>query len=111
MRQDARNADTVFAQAIEIASPQERAAFLENACANDPELRHEVESSLPITSGRASSWKGRLAHLVGTVDQPLTESPGSRHRAVQAPAEDSARAAWARSGWPSRTRRSNAASP
>jgi len=43
MSQNARNADTIFAQAIEIASTQERAAFLENACANDPELQREVE--------------------------------------------------------------------
>ena len=35
--------DTVFAQAIEIASAQERAVFLEEACRSDPQLRREVE--------------------------------------------------------------------
>jgi WD40 repeat protein/serine/threonine protein kinase len=78
MRPDARNADTIFAQAIEIASPQERAAFLENACANDPELRREVEK-LVADYFRAGGFLERpVAHIVGTVDQPLTESPGSR---------------------------------
>jgi hypothetical protein len=43
MRHDVRPADTVFAQAIAIESPQARAAFLDNACADDSELRQEVE--------------------------------------------------------------------
>ena len=38
-----RNSDTLFAQAIEIASPEERALFLGKACGNDLELRREVE--------------------------------------------------------------------
>jgi serine/threonine protein kinase/tetratricopeptide (TPR) repeat protein len=38
-----RNADTVFAEAIEIASPEERAAFIERAYASDAELRRQVE--------------------------------------------------------------------
>jgi serine/threonine protein kinase len=37
------NADSVFAEAIQIASPQERATYLEAACAGDPEQRRLLE--------------------------------------------------------------------
>jgi hypothetical protein len=40
---DLPNPETVFAQAIEIVSPEARAAFLDQACTNHPELRREVE--------------------------------------------------------------------
>jgi WD40 repeat protein/serine/threonine protein kinase len=77
MRQHVRNADTVFAQAIEIEAPQERAAFLENACANDPELQREVEK-LVHDYFRAGEFLERpAAHIVGTVDEPVTERPGT----------------------------------
>src|SRR5438128_5892359 len=77
MRQHARHADTVFAQAIEIAAPQERAAFLEDACANDAELRRELEQ-LVHDYFRAGAFLERpAAHLVGTMDEPLTERPGT----------------------------------
>jgi serine/threonine protein kinase/WD40 repeat protein len=78
MRQDARNADTLFAQAIEIASPQERAAFLENACANDPELRREVEKLVADYFRAGAFLEQPVAHIAGAGDQPLTEGPGSR---------------------------------
>ena len=45
----------VFEQALEIASPAERSAFLDRACASDPELRREVESLLRATAGPATS--------------------------------------------------------
>ena len=78
MRQDARNADTIFAQAIELASPEERAAFLENACANDPELRREVEKLVDDYFRAGEFLERPVAHIVGTVDQPLTDGRGSR---------------------------------
>jgi hypothetical protein len=37
--------DRVFAEALE-REPEERAAFLDDACGGDAELRHEVESLL-----------------------------------------------------------------
>src|SRR5215471_5365319 len=77
MRQDGRNVDTVFAQAIEIEAPEERAAFLENACAKDAELRREVEK-LVHDYFRAGEFLERpAAHIVGTADEPLTERPGT----------------------------------
>ncbi len=38
--------ESIFAQAIEKASPQERTAFLEEACAGDRELRAKIEALL-----------------------------------------------------------------
>ena len=38
MTRDLPNIETVFAQAIEIESPEDRAAFLDQACTNHPEL-------------------------------------------------------------------------
>jgi WD40 repeat protein len=40
------NEESVFAEAQEIPDPQERAAFLDRACAGDPGLRQNVESLL-----------------------------------------------------------------
>ena len=38
--------ESIFAQASEKKTPEERAAFLDQACAGDPELRKSVESLL-----------------------------------------------------------------
>src|SRR5215467_13123724 len=72
-----RGSDTVFAEAIEIASPEERALFLEKACAHDPELRREVEK-LVRDHFRAGAFLERpAAHLVATLDESPAEQPGT----------------------------------
>ena len=77
MSPDVRNADTVFAQAIEIASSEERDAFLEKALASDPEQRREVEK-LVRDYFRAGEFLERpAARLVATADEPLSERPGT----------------------------------
>ena len=70
--------DTIFAQAIEIESAQERAVFLEEACRSDPELRREVEK-LVRDHFRAGAFLERpAAHIVATVDEPpIAERPGT----------------------------------
>jgi serine/threonine-protein kinase len=40
------NEESVFAQALEKHDPQERAAFLDQACAGNPALRRNVDSLL-----------------------------------------------------------------
>src|SRR5262249_34920815 len=76
-RETAMSPDTIFAQAIEIASAQERAAFLEEACASDPELRREVEQ-LVRDHFRAGAFLERpAAHLVATGKAPVSERPGT----------------------------------
>src|SRR5216110_3211486 len=77
MSGDLPNSETIFAQAIEIASPEERAAFLEQACGNDAERRREVEK-LVVDHFRAGEFLERpAAHIVATVDEPLREAPGT----------------------------------
>jgi serine/threonine protein kinase len=69
--------DTIFAQAIEIASAEERAVFLEQACANDPGLRREVEQ-LVRDHFRAGAFLERpAAQLLTTVTRPVSEHPGT----------------------------------
>jgi serine/threonine protein kinase/Flp pilus assembly protein TadD len=69
--------DTIFAQAIEIESAPERAAFLDGACGSDPELRREVER-LVRDHFRAGAFLERpAAHLVvATAEEPAPEQPG-----------------------------------
>jgi serine/threonine protein kinase len=73
-----RSTDTVFAQAIEIACPQARARFLEQACASDPTLRREVEK-LVHDYFRAGTFLERPAAqlLATTQEPPITEAPGT----------------------------------
>ncbi len=40
------NEEAIFDEALEKKTPEERAAFLEKACADDAELRKSVESLL-----------------------------------------------------------------
>ena len=40
------NEESVFGTALEKQDPRERAAFLDQACADNPELRRNVESLL-----------------------------------------------------------------
>src|SRR5262249_7178191 len=70
--------DTIFARAIEIASNPERAAFLDEACGGDPDLRREVEQ-LVRDHFRAGTFLDRpAAHLVATVEeQPSAEAAGA----------------------------------
>src|SRR5262245_34025624 len=41
-----RHLMTLFAEALELAAPPERAAYLDRACGNDPALRQHVEELL-----------------------------------------------------------------
>src|SRR6516225_5032355 len=62
--------ESIFAQALEITSPAERAAFLDRACGDNPALRAEVEALL-----RAHEHSGDLLDLPETV-QPTSAVPG-----------------------------------
>src|SRR5579875_3750846 len=68
--------ESIFAQALEITSPSERAAFLDQACGDNQALRTAVEALL-----RAHEQSGDLLDLPeklpATLDQPAGESPGT----------------------------------
>ena len=99
--------ESIFAQALEITSAAERAAFLDRACGHDQALRTEVEALL-----RAQERSGDLLDLPENV--PATTEPASLAKAAERSSartscsSRSAKAAWAPSGWPSRPTRSSA---
>jgi serine/threonine protein kinase/Tfp pilus assembly protein PilF len=69
--------DTIFAQAIEIESAPERAAFLDRACRSDPELRRQLEK-LVRDHFRAGAFLERpAAELVATAEESVVERPGT----------------------------------
>src|SRR5262245_29053773 len=70
--------ETIFARAIEIAAPEERAAFLDQACAGDAELRSNAES-LVRDHFRAGAFLQRpAAYLAGTIEtSAAAEHPGT----------------------------------
>jgi tetratricopeptide (TPR) repeat protein len=57
--------------------PENRAAYLDEVCGGDAELRQRVEQFLSAQAELGSFLEPRAAPLVGTVDEPVTESPGT----------------------------------
>ena len=86
--------ETIFAAAIEKASPAERAAFLDGACGGDVELRQRIEALLtahaksgdlldPFARDSAMTTDVTSDPDTGPIDhqpgaRPITEGPGSR---------------------------------
>ena len=70
-----RTEESIFAEALEKRSPEERAAFLDGACGPDAALRARVENLLKSHEHSGSFLRKPLA---ATVDEPpLTERPGT----------------------------------
>jgi eukaryotic-like serine/threonine-protein kinase len=78
--------DSIFCSAVEIASAEERAAYLARACGGDAELRRQVEK-LVAAHFRAGSFleppagTGAFVPEAGTEEPappPRSESPGTR---------------------------------
>jgi eukaryotic-like serine/threonine-protein kinase len=67
----------IFLEAVERHAPDKWGAYLDDACANDRELRHHVEKLLEVhASGGSLLDKGAFAAEL-TIDQPVTERPGT----------------------------------
>jgi serine/threonine protein kinase/WD40 repeat protein len=70
--------EAVFFAALEKGWPQERAAYLDEACAGDPDLRRRVEKMLAAQARAGSFLEQPAASPVATVDEPaVTEGPGT----------------------------------
>ena len=70
------NEEEIFHQAL-ARSPEERAAYLEQACAGDPALRASVEALLRANVG-ATGFLEQPSPAPGvTVDAPIREAPGT----------------------------------
>jgi serine/threonine protein kinase len=67
--------EAIFAQAVEITSAAERAAFLDRACGHDLTLRAEVEALLRVHE-RAGDVLDLPENVTATTDLPAGEGPG-----------------------------------
>jgi WD40 repeat protein/serine/threonine protein kinase len=72
-----RNADTIFAEAIEIPSEGGRAAFLEETCGHDPEMRREIEKLVRDHFRAGDFLEQPAAALLPTINEPIHEGPGA----------------------------------
>jgi serine/threonine protein kinase len=71
------NEEEIFHQAL-ARSPEERAAYLEQACSCDPALRADVEALLRANVGATGFQEQPAPALVATVDAPPgSEGPGT----------------------------------
>jgi len=77
VEQQPLSAKAVFDHALELESPSEREAYLDQACAAAPELRKNVAALLAAYREAGSFLEAGPTGLAGTVDQPVTERPGT----------------------------------
>jgi serine/threonine-protein kinase len=70
---------SIFAGALEQPSPEKRAAFLDTACGANVELRQRIEALLNAhdKAGGFLQEEPQAGNAVATVDEPVTERPGS----------------------------------
>jgi serine/threonine protein kinase/WD40 repeat protein len=68
---------SIFSAALEKEDPAERAAFLDQACAGDPALRQRIERLLERHRQPDSFLEAPAAVPAATVDDPITERPGT----------------------------------
>ena len=68
--------ESIFAQALEIGSSAERAAFLDRACGQNRVLRADVEALLGA-HGRNGDLLDLLDKPAVTAPEPISERPGT----------------------------------
>jgi tetratricopeptide (TPR) repeat protein len=68
---------SIFGRAMALSSSEERAGYLQEACAGDAVLRAEIESLLQADRDAGSFLGGRNLSPVATVDDPISERPGT----------------------------------
>jgi WD40 repeat protein/serine/threonine protein kinase len=78
MSHEETKVEAVFMRAMEFCSPQERSAYLNEACAGDDELRRRVERMLTAQPQLGRFLDQNAAGMVLTNDQPVTERPGTQ---------------------------------
>jgi serine/threonine protein kinase/WD40 repeat protein/Tfp pilus assembly protein PilF len=80
MNEAERQIMSVLGEAVEYSSPEERAAFLDKACAGDIDRRARVEELLRAYQAAGNFLQGNRppSELVATLDeQPISECPGT----------------------------------
>ena len=81
MRHSTTSVRSIFGQVLEIESPAERAAYLNEACGDNADLRSEVDSLLEAIDKAGNFMKQPMAPAIeagSTSDEPsITERPGT----------------------------------
>jgi serine/threonine protein kinase len=78
MNAPSSKAKSLFLNAVEIADPGERRAYLDGECADDEALRREIEDFLKHHQGMGSFLESSVPVVSATVDElPLSESLGT----------------------------------
>ncbi len=67
---------TLFLEALDIADPAERSAYLDQACAGDPPLRQRVDKLLQAHDEPGQFMERPALDLVGSGLGPVSERPG-----------------------------------
>ena len=70
--------EAIFFAALEKGSSAERAAYLDEACADDRDLRDRVERMLAAQVNAGSFLEVPAQEMDRTIDQPITEKPGTQ---------------------------------
>jgi serine/threonine protein kinase/Flp pilus assembly protein TadD len=71
------NVDEIYLAALEREAAEERSAYLEDACAGNPELRHRVERLLEAQQKVGSFLESPAPEICPTLDHPISERPGT----------------------------------
>jgi hypothetical protein len=77
MEAEEKNAEEIFHRAIEIAEVAEQAAYLDQACGKDEELRNKVEALLQAHEHDGSFLESKLVDPNVTLERPASMD-GSR---------------------------------
>jgi serine/threonine protein kinase len=78
MTDESHSAKSIFGKALEIESPEQRAAYLSEACATSPQLRGEVEDLLQAFEDAGSYLHGPALRPPATLVKAVIEKPGTR---------------------------------
>ncbi len=79
MSEPERQIMSLLGEAVEQSSPEERAAFLDKACAGDADRRARVEELLRAHQAAGNFLQGNRppAEPIATVEEPIREGPGT----------------------------------
>jgi tetratricopeptide (TPR) repeat protein len=74
---DPQSIDRIYWDAAQIASFEERQAYLDGACGGNTRIRHKVEKLLEVRSQAENYLESPPSPLVATIDDPIAERPGT----------------------------------